>query len=86
MNFDVPPPTNPHLYHFTVIGEMLDTGLVRVWLTEATARELRQLLGSLDTDSVSATILRQAEAAALPGVNDDHSFRLLAQLLRRQMR
>jgi hypothetical protein len=109
--FDVPPPTDPNLYHFIVIGEVLNTGLVRVWLTEATARELRLLIGSLDTAAVSKMIIRQAESAALseqakashteaaepvlltieayqalqaafPGVNDDHSFRLLAQSLR----
>jgi hypothetical protein len=111
--FDVPPPTDPNLYHFTVIGEVLDTGLVRIWLTEATARELRQLLGSLDAAAMSALILKQAESASLaeqiravhtemaeqvlitaeayqalqtafPGINDDHSFRLLAHSLRQQ--
>lgn len=111
--FDVPPPTDPNLYLFTVIGEALDTGLVRVWLTEATARELKQLLGPLETASISATILKQAAATAqlaeaevmqmevaepvlitaeayqalqtaFPGVNDDHCFRLLMQILRRQ--
>lgn len=58
--FDVPPPTDPNLYLFTVIGEAIDTGLIRVWLTEATARELRQLLGAIDTESLSQTILRCA--------------------------
>src|ERR1700754_205278 len=48
--FDVPPPTDPNIYLFTVIGEIIDTGIVRVWLTEATARELKALIGSLDTD------------------------------------
>lgn len=108
--FDVPPPTDPNLYLFTVIGEFLDDGHVRIWLTEATARELKRLIGSLDTEAVSKTILDcfeltsqiermeisktefaeaviitteayQALQAAFPGVNDDHSFRLLAQFL-----
>lgn len=111
--FDVPPPTDPNLYLFTVIGEVIDTGLVQVWLTEATTRELKRMLGALDTIFVSAIILREAESAALleetganyaesaesllitteayqalqsafPGVNDDHSFRLLTQVLRQR--
>jgi hypothetical protein len=60
--FDVPPPTDPNLYLFTVIGETIDTGLVRVWLTEATARELKRLLGAIDTESLSQVILRCAES------------------------
>jgi hypothetical protein len=64
--FDVPPPTDPNLYHFTVIGEVLDTGLVRVWLTEATARELRQLLGSLeDPEKLSNLILQKTKSRSL---------------------
>lgn len=111
--FDVPPPTDPKLCVFTVIGEFLDTGYVRVWLTEATAREVKRLIGSLDTEVVSKTILDcfelaaqiertevsktefaepmiitaeayQALQTAFPGVNDDHSFRLLAQFLDRE--
>jgi hypothetical protein len=110
--FDVPPPTDPNLYLFTVIGEFLDTGYVRVWLTEATARDLKRLTGSLDTETVSATILNCSELTSqiewveiskaefaeaviitteayqvlqttFPGVNDDHSFGLLAQFLQR---
>jgi hypothetical protein len=61
--FDVPPPTDPNLYLFTVIGEIIDTGLVRVWVTEATAQELRRLLGAVDTNALSETILQCAEAA-----------------------
>lgn len=63
--FDVPPPNDPNLYLFTVIGEMLDNGLVRVWLTDATVREINQLIGSLDTAALSAAILKQASLTAL---------------------
>ncbi|WP_413200761.1 DNA methyltransferase [Nostoc piscinale] len=109
--FDIPSPIDPNLYIFTVIGEVLNTGLIRVWLTESTKRELQRLVGSLDTTIVSETILRvidqlgeitssdtddfeigypilltqDAYAALqdkLPGVNDDHCFRLLTQYLR----
>lgn len=54
--FDVPPPSDPNLYLFTVIGEVVEVGRVRVWITEATARELEGLLGSLDLETVSQSI------------------------------
>jgi hypothetical protein len=112
--FDVPAPDDPNLYLFTVIGELLDTGLVRVWLTEATAREIKRLAGTLDSSVISQTILRiassvkahpdtskpmdiekgvallitpeayEALTSALPGVNDDHRFQLLASVLSTQ--
>lgn len=59
--FDVPPPNDSNLYLFTVIGEVIEAGLVRVWITEATARELERLLGGLDIETVSGCI---SEAAA----------------------
>ena len=65
--FDVPTPSDPNLYLFTVIGEVIDTGLIRVWITESTARELRRQLGSLDTDVVSRAI---GEAAAIIASED----------------
>jgi hypothetical protein len=58
--FDVPPPTDPNLYLFTVIGEVIDTGFVRVWITETTARELNRLLGKLDTETISHAIIEAA--------------------------
>jgi hypothetical protein len=110
--FDVPPPTDPNLYIFTVIGEIITAGVVRVWISETTARELQSLLGSLDPQAVSETILQSSAKAAeqgplesaatevalslnitedaygtlkgaFPGVNDEHSFQLLVQFLRR---
>jgi hypothetical protein len=58
--FDVPPPTDPNLYLFTVIGEVIDTGVVRVWVTETTARELNRLLGKLDTETISHAVIEAA--------------------------
>lgn len=58
--FDVPPPTDPNLYLFTVIGEVIDNGLIKVWITESTARELQHLLGKLDTDTVSKIVIEAA--------------------------
>ena len=59
--FDVPPPDDPNLCFFQVQGEYLAEGVVRIWLTEATARELRRLVGSLQTDALSAAILKASE-------------------------
>jgi hypothetical protein len=62
--FDVPPPDDENLYIFTVIGERIKTGLVRVWLTRRTANELERLVGSLDSERVSETILESVGAIA----------------------
>ena len=43
--FDVPPPTDPNLYHFTVQGEAREGGLIRVWVTQSTAAALRHVAG-----------------------------------------
>lgn len=55
--FDVPPPDDPNVYLFTVIGEQLTIGRIRVWLTPGTAKELERLVGSLDSDAVSEAVL-----------------------------
>lgn len=56
--FDVPPPNDPNLYIFTVIGEQILPGRVRVWLTTGTARELQKLVGdSMDIDRISDLVI-----------------------------
>ena len=55
--FDVPPPTDPNVYLFTVIGEQIVVGTVRVWLTKSTARELERLIGTLEIDKLSDTVI-----------------------------
>ena len=59
--FDVPPLTDPNVYIFTVIGETLNTGFVKVWLTDATARELKRLIGSLEPEALSKAVLESAK-------------------------
>lgn len=66
--FDVPPPSDPNLYLFTVIGEVIEAGMVRVWIAEPTARELERLLGSLDLETVSQSI---SEAATTISETED---------------
>ena len=62
--FDVPPPSDPNLYIFTVIGEHIALGRVRVWIANRTATELRRVLGSLDIDVLEQAIYRAAHDLA----------------------
>ncbi len=55
--FDVPGVNDGNLYHWTIIGESIDPGDVRIWLTARTAGALRSLIGSLDKDVVSSFVL-----------------------------
>jgi hypothetical protein len=55
--FKVPAANDKHLCYFRVQGEPLGSETVRVWVTESTARNLRQILGELDTRSVTDAIL-----------------------------
>lgn len=73
--FDVPPPDDPNIYLFTVLGEQVMPGRIRVWLTAATARELEKVVGKLDVDQLSDLIIEACDgidpAAALSdGVSD----------------
>ena len=58
--FDVPGAKDPNLYHWTIIGEVIDTGDVRIWLTQRTAEALQGLIGSLERDAVSKFVLEAA--------------------------
>jgi hypothetical protein len=78
--FDVPPPTDPNLYIFTVIGEVLDTGYVRVWITEVTARELRRLLGQLNSETLSRTIIESAREIAQLDVAEENKIEVAQQV------
>lgn len=71
--FDVPPPNDPNLYIFTVIGEHISLGKVRVWITQRTAVELERLLGSLEPDVIETAIVRSANEIAhqTPGEDPD---------------
>lgn len=69
--FDVPPPNDPNVYIFTVIGEQIDAGLVRVWITRRTATELERLIGRLDPEVVSTTILESVAAMATDAMGEE---------------
>lgn len=68
--FDVPPPSDPNLYLFTVIGEEILPGRVRVWLTAATARDLSVVAGSSDIDRISDLIIEACSALTPSRVAD----------------
>lgn len=68
--FDVPPPTDPNLYVFTVIGDQFIAGKVRVWLTEATVRDLQRLFGTLDTEALSQKIIETASKATVAAATE----------------
>lgn len=63
--FDVPLLNDPNLYLFTVIGEVIRTGDVRVWVTDPTFRELQTLIGNLDTVHLSTVIIDATKILAL---------------------
>jgi len=62
--FDVPSPQDPNLYVFIVQGEAAERGLIRLWISEATAHELERILGSLDAEEVSRAIIQASGGSA----------------------
>lgn len=69
--FDVPPPGGPNLYIFRVQGEEVSGGLIRIWVTASTARELAAIVGNLTVETVGLTI----ENAAGDPVDTDAGVR-----------
>ena len=60
--FDVPPVGAEYLYHFVVIGEQVESNVIRIWVTEPTYQNLSHLLnGDLSIEKLSHTILATAE-------------------------
>lgn len=66
--FDVPAPNDSNLNFFRVQGEELGAGRILVWLNPTTARELENIVGKLDPDTLSAAIIEAA-----PHVGDSES-------------
>jgi hypothetical protein len=54
--FDVPPPNDPHVYIFTVIGEVINDGQVRCWIARTTWQDLEQVLGDVNSQTITAAI------------------------------
>jgi hypothetical protein len=69
--FDVPPPSDPNLYLFTVIGEAIDNGLIKIWLTENTFKELKKIThGVVETEKISELILHSVNKISKEEVNN----------------
>jgi hypothetical protein len=62
--FEVPPPNDPNLYIFTVIGEVINDGTVRCWLTHTTLQDLETVLGQVNSQTVIRAI--QQNLADMP--------------------
>jgi hypothetical protein len=60
--FDIPPASNPNIYHFRVQGEEFKPGYVRMWIPAATARELERLVGELSSEQLDIVIRRSRAA------------------------
>jgi hypothetical protein len=56
--FDVPPVGTEHLYIFVVQGEATPEGLVRVWVSKPTERDLLEAAGDLSPAALSDAIER----------------------------
>ena len=78
--FDVPAANDPNLCIWTVISKHIAGGDVRLWTTEATARELERLLGNLDTSQLSKSILRVAASLSTQGPIEQASIEVARPL------
>jgi hypothetical protein len=74
--FDVPPPSDENLYYFRVQSEPLDADTVLLWVASSTANALKERLGSLDRDTVSAAIAEVLARGVIPSAatNPEEDF------------
>jgi hypothetical protein len=56
--FDVPAPSDPNLLYFRVQSEPVDDDTVQLWIAASTAFALKQHLGELTRETVSAAVLK----------------------------
>lgn len=64
--FDVPPPSEENLYYFRVQSEPVDPDTIWLWVASSTANALKERLGSLDRDVVSAAVAEVLAKGAIP--------------------
>ena len=57
--FDVPAPDDENLYYFRVQSEPVGQNIVLLWVAASTAQKLKERLGALDLETVSAAILKR---------------------------
>lgn len=56
--FKIPAANDKNLCYFRVQGEPINPETVRIWITEPTAQNLKQMLGELDTRCLSDAIMK----------------------------
>jgi len=61
--FDVPVPTDRNLYYFRVQSEPVGEDRVQIWVSRATAGDIRSLVGSLEVGEISQAIIEAAAVA-----------------------
>lgn len=61
--FDIPSPKDPNLYFFRVQGEEISRTRILIWISAAAARDLKTILGRLDSYSLSNAIVQAAKHA-----------------------
>lgn len=59
--FNIPPPTDKNLYYFKVQGEVVEGGLVRIWITRTTMLCLKYLVEDITPENLSKIILKFAD-------------------------
>ncbi len=64
--FDVPTPSDRHLYYFRVQSEPVGKDTICLWVAASTAAALKERLGSLGREVVSAAILKVLAKGAMP--------------------
>ena len=64
--FDVPPPTDPNVHLFTVIGEIIVDGQIRCWVTRTTLQDLQHLIGTVNSQTVTEAIQRHVADLPVP--------------------
>lgn len=64
--FQVPPATDPNVYVFTVIGEIIVDGQIRCWVTRTTLQELQHVLGTVNSQTVTEAIQRHLTDLPMP--------------------
>lgn len=58
--FDVPPPSDPNLAYFCVQSEPTDDDTIILWVSAATAAQLKERIGSIEKDVVSQAVFEAA--------------------------
>jgi len=79
--FDVPSPSDSNLYYFRVQSEFIDQNTVQIWVSAATARAIKRILGNLDKNNISAAIINTAKKIEVSELNISNKYELAEPVL-----